>query len=73
MPTIPSNRADLQSFGYHLLTSTARCSGCKAPIEWWVTANGKKMPFDVRVVDDAEELLPHWSSCPKAQDFRRKK
>jgi len=71
---IPNRRDDLQSFGYSFLNK-ARCSGCGAEIEWWRTAKGAKMPFDVVIsgLNDEEECLtPHWSTCPKADQFRRK-
>jgi len=75
---IPNRRDDLQSFGYSY-SNTARCGsgvpgkGCNAVIEWWLTPSGKKMPFTITMSGENEVLEPHWSSCPKADSFRRKK
>ena len=68
---IPHRRNDLQSFGY-VFQDRAYCSGCDAPIEWWSTPKGKKMPFDVTESETGDVLLPHWDSCPVADRFRRK-
>lgn len=65
---LPTNRQDLESFGYSKLNDS-RCRGCNYPIEWWLTPRGKKMPFNVSQVDG--EITPHWHTCPKAKDFRR--
>lgn len=43
----------------------ARCSSCKAEIEWWRTPKGKNIPLD------SGTLVPHWSTCPNAADFRK--
>lgn len=42
----------------------AKCKGCAATIYWVKTPAGKNMPVDA-------DGTPHWSSCPKAKDFKR--
>jgi len=32
----------------------------------------KKMPFNVTISAGVDVLEPHWSTCPKADQFRRK-
>jgi len=66
---IPNRRDDLTSFGYSFL-NLSHCSGCNAPIEWWNTPKGKKMPFDVRTTAGVEALEPHWGNCRVADRFR---
>lgn len=36
-----------------------RCRSCDAPIEWAVTANGKRMPIDAEPTTDGTILLRH--------------
>ena len=55
------------------------CSSCGAPIVWFRTRAGKKMPVDASSVEptDAEHQLDlsrhisHFSSCPKADKHRK--
>ena len=61
----PKNMAERIAAGY-VLKRKSHCRGCGAAIEWWLTPRGKMMPLDV----DTHE--PHWSTCPKAQEFRRR-
>lgn len=68
---IPNRRDDLQSFGYSF-SNLSRCRGCNAEIEWWSTPAGNKMPFTVTRADGVDVLIPHWSNCPKADQFRKK-
>lgn len=61
----------------------AMCRGCRAPIEWWITPKGKKMPMSVVEIKDESKVfpqpilrvirVPHWGTCPNAEDFRRGK
>lgn len=78
---IPESKGDLEKMGY-VFDNEARCRGCEAPIEWWITPRGKKMPMSVKEVrnDGTDNVLspvveirriPHWSDCPNAGDFRR--
>lgn len=62
----PKTLGELTAAGYEH-EGTANCKACKAPIEWWSTPNGKKIPMDHGTA------TPHWSTCPNADDFRRPK
>jgi hypothetical protein len=42
------------------------CRGCGAPITWKLTVKQKWTP--VNPLDES----PHWATCPKAKDFKRK-
>jgi hypothetical protein len=54
-----------------------RCRSCRAQIIWLPTAKGKNMPCDAHSVqpDDDEfeqgRHVPHWSTCPNADQHRR--
>lgn len=67
MATLEENWKKLLS----VIGNPAKCggeagTGCGAEI-WWVTTKFKKaMPLNA-------DAAPHWATCPKAQDFRRKK
>jgi len=57
----------------------AECKGCGEEIEWIETKEGKKMPVNpgkvVVVTQDGRVVtgqVPHWSTCPRAADFRKK-
>lgn len=59
-----------------------QCKGCNAAILWVEMKTGKKMPVDmiplhvVQVKDGIGEVIeayyPHWATCGKADQFRRK-
>jgi hypothetical protein len=73
--TIPNTTNELKAMGYEY-DNDSTCRGCGEPIEWWITPKGKKMPMTVKKTatitnasDDIRE--PHWTSCPKADSFRR--
>lgn len=64
----------------------ALCSSCKAPIEWYETMNGKKMPVNRGAVylrtgtdvvgDPTADIASsdtHWATCPDAAKWKRKK
>lgn len=42
------------------------CKGCKAEIYWLHTRRDAVLPY-------TKEGLPHFSDCPKASEFRKKK
>ena len=77
---IPEKREDLVAAGYEF-TGEGKCRGCGEYIEWWVTPNGKRMPF--RVFEEHANGLfansdktgffrrPHWQDCTSADDFRK--
>ena len=46
----------------------AKCRGCGSRIAWGTSKTGKKIPFDL---DD--NCTAHWATCPKADQFRKKK
>lgn len=61
----PKTEEEREAAGYKFMNAS-ECRGCRAPIEWWETPNGKRIPLDL----DGE---PHWSTCPKADEFRTRK
>ena len=63
---------DMRRAGYKFL-GHAKCKGCGADIEWWLTNNGKKLSFDPMPESDIDRTTPHWASCKKADDFRPEK
>ncbi len=56
---------ELEADGYKKLNES-RCRGknCGAMIIWFETPNGKRMPLN------ADDLQPHFSSCPDVKEFR---
>ncbi len=58
---------DLTAAGYRFEgTSRCRSRRCDREIEWWRTPKGKAIPLD----PDTKE--PHFSTCPDAEEFRKK-
>jgi hypothetical protein len=64
----PKNDTTLKQAGYKF-SGVGKCRNvvCGAEIEWWETPNGKKIPLDPGTME------PHWSTCPGADEFRKKK
>jgi hypothetical protein len=70
----PATADELRASGYDY-DNDSFCRGCHAPIEWWITPNGKKMPM---IVESTATILkasgdvrkPHWADCPNAKDFK---
>lgn len=58
--------------GYKFL-GNAECKSCHAAIEWWLTTNKKKMPYNPMPPSDYELVKPHWATCPKADEHRTPK
>lgn len=61
-----------------------KCRGCSAPIIWVQTKTGARMPintdFEVKgtlfvgvEMIEIEPRFSHFATCPKAQEFHRKK
>jgi hypothetical protein len=83
---LPEKKEALEAAGW-VFDNEAKCSGCGAPVEWWITPNGKKMPMRVWALDERGEVIKdgslirpfsfvrrsHFADCPNAADFRRKK
>jgi hypothetical protein len=69
----PPTRDELIAAGYRF-SEHARCRGedCQREIEWWKTKDGKAMPIDL-MLDGTSKPVPHWTTCPNANDFRRNK
>lgn len=42
---MPENRKEMLRAGYKFLNA-GKCKRCQAPIEWWQTTHGSKVPFD---------------------------
>lgn len=52
---------------------SSRCRSCKAEIEWFVSKNGKHVPFDVvDPGDTAAARVSHFATCPNADEHRSK-
>lgn len=62
----PQNIDELRGANYSF-EGDATCKACHADIEWWKTPKGKKIPMNARTA------IPHWSTCPNAEDFRKPK
>jgi hypothetical protein len=72
---IPDTRDGLESLGYKYTGSSA-CRGCGAEMQWFETPRGKKMPMSAvsgTEDDESQKLEAHWTVCPNAKDFRKKK
>ncbi len=55
------------------------CTGCGREIGWIKTVHGKDMPVDLRKVtivtkegETKRGFIPHWSTCEKANEFKKK-
>jgi hypothetical protein len=76
-PKYPASSDELKAAGYEYDNDSA-CRGCQAPIEWWITPGGKKIPMSVIKPGDplktsAEVRQPHFVDCPEAANFRVRK
>jgi hypothetical protein len=43
---MPETRSEMLKARYKCLNSRATCPRCSAPIEWWESTRGIKLPFD---------------------------
>ncbi len=52
------------------------CDGCKIYTEWSKTTAGKMTPVNLKcvafVTATNKGFIPHWATCPKAKNFRKK-
>ena len=65
----PASRAKLIAANWRALNRT-HCSGCRAPIEWWMAPDKTKHPLEAIT---AHSLRTHFESCPNAAEFRERK
>lgn len=63
MSNFPTTETGLKEAGY-AFENSGKCRGCGAEIAWYSTPKGKKIPLDEGT------LVPHWGTCPNANDFR---
>ena len=84
MPALkwPVTSDELKAAGYEY-SDDGTCRGCQAPIEWWLTRGGKKMPMSIlrasdRAVgikammkDPGDKRQPHFIDCPEVGKFRK--
>jgi hypothetical protein len=56
----------------------ATCKGCGAQMKWIHLLSGKDMPVDQKpqtfITDEgkvAKGYVPHWGTCPKANQFKK--
>jgi hypothetical protein len=68
----PKTKSELEAAGYRF-SNSGQCSAriCLAPIEWYRTPKGKKMPFDLAKSDGIME--PHFATCPAVKQFGSRK
>jgi len=67
----PRTRQGLERARFSLLQRHATCKGCDAPIEWWKTPTGKKIPMTAKLVNGPlDELVMHMEVCPNRGEFR---
>jgi hypothetical protein len=66
----PATKRLLIEAGYQYLTD--KTCPCGARMELWRTPNGMSIPMNPMDSPDAE-AESHFASCPKAEQFRRKR
>lgn len=66
----PKTEDELTAAGYAVEQETARCRKCQAPIRWYRTPKDRLIPMDLP--DDTGEVKAHFTTCPFADEFRRK-
>lgn len=69
MKSFPKKPSEYREQGYRF-DKWAKCKGCGRKIAWVETPKGKYIPIDP--INGDGEMLPHWSTCPNANDFRKK-
>lgn len=66
----PKTHEELEAKGYKW-KNDSECRSCKAPISWWETPQGKKIPLQPE--GSLHEFEAHFAHCPHASDHRRAK
>lgn len=66
MSAFPTTEQGLAEAGY-VFDNSGKCRGCGAELAWYKTPKGKSIPLDEGT------LVPHWSTCANADDFRTPK
>jgi ribonuclease HI len=61
----PSTVEELKAAGYTIRHEGVECRGCKALIDFWTSPAGKAVPLDHGTA------MPHFKTCPKADQFRK--
>lgn len=61
----PQTESELKEAGYEYQNS-GKCKSCRAEIAWYLTPAGKYIPLDEGT------LVPHWSTCPRANEHRKR-
>ena len=79
---LPRTRVGLEQIGWKYL-GESQCRACGVPILWFestklnpVTQKYGRVCFHIeKGSEDADHriLVPHWSDCPNAKDFRKTK
>jgi hypothetical protein len=67
----PQTMRELEDANYRF-NGHSRCRGCGASIEWWITPEGGRMPLDM-MPEANTPVTSHFATCPKADEFRKKK
>jgi hypothetical protein len=65
----PTTRDALIAAGYKF-ENHGVCRGCKREVEWYITPNGKKSPFDL-MPEGSSPVTSHFATCPEAGSFRK--
>jgi hypothetical protein len=72
MPGKVETKHEMLRAGYKFL-GNAKCKSCSAAIEWWLTTNKRKIPYDPLPANEDATTTPHWATCPKADEHHEKK
>lgn len=67
----PKNSTELKFRGYTKSGNT-HCQACGAPIEFWVTPTGKRIPINA-MPELLTPAIAHWSTCTDPNRFRKAK
>lgn len=69
--SFPATRQQMIDAGYAFSNAQA-CRGCGEPIVFWFTPDNKRIPMNPMPEADSP-TKSHFVTCPKAEEFRRKK